>query len=381
MRICLICTEKLPVPPVRGGAIQLYIEGLSRQLCQGDAITILCRTDPALPDQEVSEGRRFVRVDAPTPAAYFANVSRFLAAEAAFDWVVLFNRPAYLPQVAAAAHGARLALSLHNEMFDPHRLLSEEARLVLDQVEGLVCISDYVRAGITGLYPEYAAKMRTIRSGVDVGRFQPVYAPHVALHRAAVRHRLGLGESPVVLHVSRLSPKKGNHLVVGAMARVRRTHPTAKLLLVGSARYGSNLPDAYAARVQHEAKALLGEAVCLTGFVPPDQLPDLFLAGDLFICASQWHEPLARVHYEAMAAGLPIITTPRGGNGEVVAEGCNGLIVQPYDDPAAFAGAIIRLLDDPGLRERLGRAGRRLAEERYTWKRVAQEWQALLHGG
>jgi spore coat protein SA len=169
--------------------------------------------------------------------------------------------------------------------------------------------------------------------------------------------------------------------VISAAEAVRREHPAAVLLVVGSSRYGSNVPDAYGRALRATAEERLGEGVRFTGFVPPAHIADLFLAGDLFICASQWPEPLARVHYEAMAAGLPIVTTDRGGNGEVVAEGENGLFARPYDQPAGFTDAIRRLLAEPAFRERLGRRGRKLAEERYTWARVARELLELFAGG
>ncbi|MCY8887189.1 glycosyltransferase, partial [Bacillus spizizenii] len=55
--------------------------------------------------------------------------------------------------------------------------------------------------------------------------------------------------------------------------------------------------------------------VIFTKFIPADDIPNLFLMADVFVCSSQWNEPLARVNYEAMAAGTPLITTNRGGNG------------------------------------------------------------------
>ena len=58
----------------------------------------------------------------------------------------------------------------------------------------------------------------------------------------------------------------------------------------------------------------ISDNVVFTGFIPPSEIPQYYNLGDIFVCASQWEEPLARVHYEAMAAGLPIITTDRGGN-------------------------------------------------------------------
>ncbi|MEX2103902.1 MAG: glycosyltransferase, partial [Bacilli bacterium] len=72
-----------------------------------------------------------------------------------------------------------------------------------------------------------------------------------------------------------------------------------------------------------------------------------FLIGDIFVCSSQWQEPLARVHYEAMGAGLPIITTHRGGNAEVIKTGENGIVIEDYSNPQAWAATISYLLSNP----------------------------------
>ena len=77
-----------------------------------------------------------------------------------------------------------------------------------------------------------------------------------------------------------------------------------------------------------------------TCFIPPADIPAYYSIGDLFVCASQWSEPLARVHYEAMAAGLPIITTNRGGNAEVIAGYGNGIVIDEYDSSDVMAQQI-----------------------------------------
>jgi spore coat protein SA len=376
VKICLICTEKLPLPPVRGGAIQAYINGVAPYLSERHQITVVGRTDPDLPDQERTAGVNYVRMPAgDRPSAYFQAVQNFIATER-FDVIEVFNRPAYLPMLFLAAPKTPFLLSLHNEMMDPNRIDEGIAQAVLDRVSGVAAISDFIRDGINKAWPGYEHKVKTIRSGVDLARYQPTWdAPTL---RNQVRRRLGLEGKPVVLHVSRLSIKKGNHLVIAAMRQVRRHHPDAALLVVGSRWYGSDEPDAYVHSLWAQAKELGEGAVCFTGFVPPDHLPEIFLAGDLFVNASQWEEPLARVHYEAMAAGLPIITTARGGNPEVVVDGHNGLFARPFDHPEGFETAICNLLDQPVLREQLGRRGRTLAEERYSFRRVAQELEEVL---
>ena len=375
MRLCLICTEKLPVPPVRGGAIQTYIDGVLPHLAAaGHDVTVVCRRDPSLPETEPG----FVRVESGTPADYAGNVAAWLAAQGApFDAVVIYNRPAFVPILAGAAGGAAVFLSMHNDMFGPDRLAADEARGVLHRVQAVVTISDHVRRTIDSWHPGHSPKLRTIRSGVDLERFHPASAAE----RLAARDLLGLPpDAPIVLHVSRLSQRKGNGLLVRAMAAVHDRCPDAVLQVVGSSRYGSDYVDAYGEAVRAEAGRLLGDRCRFAGFVTPAAIAPYYTAADLFVCTSQWAEPLARVHYEAMAAGLPIVTTDRGGNPEVMEEGSNGLIVRPSDSAGAFAACVERLLSDPDLRVRMGQRGRELAESRYTWRRVAGELLEVLEG-
>ena len=117
----------------------------------------------------------------------------------------------------------------------------------------------------------------------------------------------------------------------------------------------------------------LDTKVVMPGFLPPKDVISYYYMGDIFVCASQWREPLARVHYEAMAAGLPIISTDKGGNAEVIRGNGNGIILSDYNQPQAFADAIILLLDRQDIALEMGKTGRRLAEERYSWERVAAE--------
>src|SRR5690606_24124426 len=107
----------------------------------------------------------------------------------------------------------------------------------------------------------------------------------------------------------------------------------------------------------------------LTGYVPYEEVHRYFAIADVFVCSSQWSEPLARVHYEAMAAALPIVTTERGGNTELVRMGVHGITLSQWHDPRAFAQAILDLLENPEAAMAMGRAGRRLVERRFTFRR------------
>jgi spore coat protein SA len=375
VKILLVCTEKLPVPFIRGGAIQTYIDEILPYLNREHKITVFSVTDPDLPEHEVRDGIRYERA-AGDPDAYYQAVANFVAGEM-FDWVIIYNRPKYLPLVAAAAPKSRFLLSMHNEMFGDSKIAPEVARHCLQLVERVVTVSEFIAHGIADLFPEYRHKLQPVYAGVNLKRFQPRWAPCAAERRAELLAAHGLKDRKVVLSVGRLSKKKGPDILLSAFPEVIEQHPSALLLLVGSKWYGKNEEDTYVLELKEQAKSL-GDSVRLSGFIPPVKIPDYFLLGDIFVCASQWQEPLARVHYEAMATGLSIITTARGGNSEVIVPDENGLLIKDYQNPHAFATQINYLLSKPDLTEEMGRRGRYLSEAHYSWSRVASDILKIL---
>lgn len=376
MKIVLVCTEKLPVPCIRGGAIQTYIDGILPYLSKEHDVTVVSVTDPNLQDKEIRNGIRYQRATPGDSDAYYQEVANFVAQES-FDWVILYNRPKYLPMVADAAPHSRFLLSMHNEMFHAKKITPELAYRCLDRVDGVVTVSQFIADGIADLFPGYEHKLNPVYAGVDLERFQPRWASGLQERRASLLAEQGLEDRKVVLYVGRLTDKKGPHILLSAFPDVLEQHPSAILLLVGSKWYGKNEENEYVRTLKKQAQQL-GDAVRLTGFISPDRVQDYFLLGDIFVCASQWQEPLARVHYEAMATGLCILTTVRGGNAEVIIPEKNGLLIKDYENPAAFAQPINYLLSNLDLAEDMGRNGRQLSEINYSWSRVASDILSIL---
>jgi len=377
VKILLVCTEKLPVPCVRGGAIQTYIDGILPHLSREHEITVFSVTDPDLPESEVREGIRYKRFEPGDSQRYYEAAADFVAEEM-FDWVIFYNRPKYLPLVAQAAPKSRFLLSMHNEMFLPNKIDPDTARSCLERVEAVVTVSKFIADGIAKLFPEYKNKLNPVYAGVDLERFQPRWASGAVERRAKLLAKYGLEGKKIVLYVGRLSEKKGPDVLLSALPQVVEQHPSAVLLLVGSKWYGSNEKNQYVRQLKKQAKSL-GDSVQLTGFIFPDKIQDYFLLGDIFVCSSQWEEPLARVHYEAMATGLSIITTVRGGNPEVIIPGKNGLLVKDYQNPDAFAVHINNLLSHRQEAEDMGRYGRHLSERYYSWSRVASDILKIIN--
>ncbi|TWI54669.1 glycosyltransferase family 4 protein [Halalkalibacter nanhaiisediminis] len=371
MNILMICTEKLPVPPVRGGAIQTYIEGVSSFLSKHHDVTILGTPDPSLPDDETVNNIRYVRTPGGLVETYMEGVTQFLQSHT-FDVIHIFNRPRLVLPVRQYASDARLILSMHNDMFIPQKIKPEEAEAAINELDKIITISDYVGRTIAESFPNAASKLKTIYSGVDLDRFVPPNSKEAEKMREAIHQEYDLSYKKVILFAGRLSANKGADILVQAIGEVAKKHPDVALVLVGSKWFSVDDVSDYVAYVRALASRL-PVPVINTGFVSPDEIQKWFAAADIFVCPSQWQEPLARVHYEAMASGLPIVTTQRGGNPEVIIPNENGLIVETPEDPLAFAKHLSTLLSNPQLGKKMGQYGRKLAEEKFTWNRVAKD--------
>jgi len=372
LKVLMICTEKLPVPPVRGGAIQTYIEGISGMLSDQHDLTILGTTDPSLPLEEFKNNIGYVRIDGEQVLEIYAEKVIDFLNDNYFDLIHVFNRPRLIPLIRKVAPHSRIILSMHNDMFDTNKIHPVDALAAINEVERIITVSNYVGNTICKLYPQAASKVHTIYSGVNLDAFIPWEKSNSATQiRQKLREEHHLETKTVILFVGRLTPKKGTDLLIQALNEVYSLDSNIALVIVGGTWYSVDTVTDYVAYI----RALAEKApfpVITTGYVSADLIHQWFWAGDIFVCPSQWQEPLARVHYEAMAAGLPFLTTDRGGNSEVVIDQ-NGLIVAQPEDPFEFSEKLKVLLTNPELRRSMGQTGRRLAEERFGWERVAHE--------
>lgn len=371
MKILMICTEKLPVPPVLGGAIQTYISGILPHLSKAHDITVLGINDPSLPDQETIDGNRYVRVPGKIFEVYREEVVSYLEANH-FDLIHIFNRPRLVLPVRKAAPHSKITLSMHNDMFNPEKINPEEAKAAIDEVTNIVTVSDYIGNVIKSLYPQASSKIRTIYSGVDTNRFLPGSHPKMQKIRNELRKANGLENKTVILFAGRLSSNKGVDRLIRALPELSSKFKDLALVIVGSKWFSQNDVTDYVAYVRALAKKLPIPVVS-TGFVAPSEIQNWFAAADLFVCTSIWQEPLARVHYEAMASGLPIVTTARGGNPEVIRTRENGLVVENPEDPGCFTEKITEILSNRSLMKKMGERGRELALSLYEWDRVGSE--------
>jgi glycosyltransferase involved in cell wall biosynthesis len=213
-----------------------------------------------------------------------------------------------------------------------------------------------------------------LEGGLPADRLLLVY-DGVLDRRPVVEERCLLAElgvpadSPVIGNVAALTPHKDHATLLGAMPRVLRAVPAARLVVVGDGELRSSL--------EAEARRLgLAERCVFTGFRSD---VDRLIPAFSLLCLTSTTEALGSSLLDAMCFGRPIVATATGGIPEAVVHGETGLLV-PVGDPAALASALTRLLVAADQREALGRAGRRRFEGAFTAEKMVDETLRLYDG-
>ena len=215
-------------------------------------------------------------------------------------------------------------------------------------------------ASIERLRERGQARVVDVPNAVDAERFRP--------QPSDFRKRRGIGRDEfVALYVARFQAFKNHALLIDAFARFVADHPAARLLLAGSGPLRERTE-------QQAAERGLADKVLFLGEVPYAELPAVYAAADAMAISSDY-ESFCFAAIEAMAMGLPVLTTDCAWVPRLVADGA-GLVV-PVGDPAAFAAGLKKLADNPALRQRLGAAGRQHVLERHTWALSAAKLLAL----
>ncbi|MCB1867846.1 MAG: glycosyltransferase [Gammaproteobacteria bacterium] len=181
-----------------------------------------------------------------------------------------------------------------------------------------------------GIPPE---KIIVVGNGVDMKKFSP-------LPKAEARRQLGLSDvDRVLISVGGLVERKGFHRVIEILPRLLKEFPDLKYLIVG----GSSPEGDWRERLLQQVKNLkLDDVVMFLGAMPSDKLKTPLSAADIFVLATS-NEGWANVFLEAMACGLPVVTTDVGGNREVVCRNELGIVV-PYGDAASLESALASAL-------------------------------------
>ena len=220
----------------------------------------------------------------------------------------------------------------------------------------IVTISNYSLEKIQKHYHIRKSKVRIVPNGVDVEKFKPT-------GNSENRRKFGLGDEPVVLFVGSLIPRKGLPFLVEAAKKIVKQQANTKFLIVGDGPLKNQLANSL------KAVNLLSNFSFL-GNLKDEVLSDVYSCADVFVLPSI-QEGQGIVLLEAQAAGKPVVAFDLGGVNEAVRNRETGLLVE-RGSIDGLANALLTLLGDRALREKLGDNGRRFVSENFTWDICAQ---------
>jgi glycosyltransferase involved in cell wall biosynthesis len=358
-RVAIVLPPKERFTRAAAGAVSLVVRDLARATPPGWSAAVLGRD----PGGEPFPGAAFralrpALLDA-IPGGRNAAFARAAARALGPDppgIVEAHNRAPVALALAAALPRIPVLLVLHNEARTSDGLASAAERAaLLQRLAGIVCVSEFVRRGVTdGLPPALAARVHAIPNGLPLDALPPPASPR----------------DPLILFVGRLTPEKGADAFVAACARALPALPGWHACIIGARWYGDGRESPYVAAVRRDAAKA---GVALEGFRDNAATLARMACAAIVVVPSLWPEPLGRVAQEALALGAAVVSSGRGGLPE--ATGDAALTADP-DSPDALAEAILRLARDPALRAELAARGQRHAA-RFSMAATVARWTAL----
>ena len=225
----------------------------------------------------------------------------------------------------------------------------------------LIAVSDFTRRELMHYYKVKEDKIRVIHNGVDVDKFKP------ASDKRKAKEELGFNPDDIaILSVGRLYARKGLFTLIESMPAVVKRFRNAQFIISGKGQ-----SNEMKKLVSHATRLGVKDNIIFTGYFPDAKLPKLYQAADVFAFSTFYeHHPFAVL--EALATGLPVVTTNVGGIPETIEDGKNGFLCQPFN-PREFSSRILYLLEHPAVASEMGFRARKTIEERFDWRLIVKK--------
>lgn len=278
---------------------------------------------------------------------YFEKVYRRLKKEP-YDYIILENCPGYAYKLSQRSH-QNLILHLHNDLLHSK---SKYHEVIFNSLSRILTVSDYVKKRVSTIMA--SDKIQTVYNGIDVKIFSQEKTNNIS------RQSVGFSDDDfVMVYSGRINPEKGVSELIDAMLQLK-DYAHIKLMILGSSFFqnAANEND-FICQLKNKAESIKDKIV-FTGFIPYDHVPDYLQIADIAILPSMWEEPFGLTIVEAMAVGLPLITTRSGGIPEI----CESVatIVERENVVANLVDAITSLYQQPEKRKQMSAASHERAK-------------------
>ena len=367
MKLAVITCGMLPIPAVQGGAVEnlidFYLEYNDTHKLHD--ITVYSPWDPKVKTHPAlaSDVNHYHYIDITSLRArierkiysychhdeyynyfieyYFEKVYADLKKKT-FDYIIIENGAGLTYKLSQRGH-KNLILHLNNDLLNSN---SRYRDIIFNSLSKILTCSNYIKERVSTIQP--SDKIQTLYNAIDVNCFIPKETSIIR------REQMGFTDDDFVIAYSgRVNNEKGISELIDAMLLLKDSIKY-KLMIIGGTFYGNAKNEDAFVQSLKEKSEIIKDRIVFTGFVPYKSMPNYLHLADIAALPSMWDEPFGLTIVEALAAGLPLITTRSGGIPEI----CEGVatIVERKDIVNNLATAILDLYNHPEKRRKMATA-------------------------
>ena len=367
MKIAILTCGILPIPAVQGGAVEnlidFYLEYNNEKRLHD--ITVYSPWDSKVETHPAfcSEVNHYFYIDVTSFKAriarklygffhhneyynhyiefYFEKIYAHLKNQD-YDCILLENSPGYAYKLSQRGY-RNIILHLHNELLHSNSRYHNE---IFNSLSIILTVSDYIKRKVSAIQP--SDKIHTIYNGIDLKKFSPKESLSIS------RKDIGFSEDDfIIIYSGRINNEKGISELIDALFQLRDI-PQIRLMVLGSSFFdNAKNEESFILSLKEKAKKI-EHKIIFTGFIPYNQVPEYLQLADIAVLPSMWEEPFGLTIVEAMASGLPLITTRSGGIPEICKDVAT--IVDREDIVNNLASSILDLYNNPEICKQMSKA-------------------------
>jgi glycosyltransferase involved in cell wall biosynthesis len=389
MKICFITNGVLPVPAVKGGAVENLVQAIldkNEEYRQFNITVLSIFSDGAASAANTYKYTSFIffktpRIIRAIDRIIFLLASKIMAKRNTFNYRYIFRRLFYICNCRKylREHGFdKIILENHHSLFllfknkkllkttghklyyhahnQPYRDFLCKKQII--NCHNYITVSEYIRNAYLERYPGITSNFYVLKNAVNIELFGRRMTKE---ERSKERKKYNINENDMaVLFTGRISEEKG--IVELAEAFLQINNPLLKLLIVGSSFFDTGIDSPLNNRLRDLLSPRIN-SVIFTGYVKYEEIWKLYHLADIGCFPSLANEAALLAGIEAMAAALPFITTNSGGIPEYVKPECAFILERDANLTANIKQAIETLASDSALRKKMGEKGREISAE------------------
>lgn len=389
MKVVIIAPGLLPVPAIRGGAVEQLIDTYideNKHDKESDELVVFSVSNeiektkiweednvqyiqiPYYKKSKFLEGKYGGKVYAHIQYNQYLKVIKNYLEKNEYDCIVIENRPQFVKEINKVSK-APIYLHLHNEEFSNNYKRYKD---VPEKVDTIIVVSDYIKNRIHEKYK--CNNVKVLHNGIKINRFKKESND---LLRKEKRRQYSISEdSFVILFTGRFTKEKGVLELVKAFSKLNYKS-NLELVVIGSGWFGENNTSPYIEEVKREAKKCENRII-FTGYLDNQQVAEVESVVDLAVIPSLWNDPLPLVVIEAMASEIPVITTKSGGIPEMCDDTCGVLLKRDNEIVDNIALEIASFEENKDKRIKYGKKARDKAINEFTTKHYYDQFKAIL---